>query len=195
MKINWSNVVFIKSSTNKTNYPQINYPEFLFLGKSNVGKSTLINTILNNRKIAKTSQKPGKTTLLNFFVVDEKFTIVDAPGYGYAKLPKKVKATFLNLINEYIKTRKQLNLVFFLLDSRRNPSDDDLIMLQNLLSHDINVLVVTTKFDKLNQKLKHQLIKNLKLRLNLQKDDFISVSSFSNYNIFLVKEIINKSIN
>ena len=130
-KIAWNTARFITSSTKPSEYPKIcnkhgtSIPQIAIAGRSNVGKSRLINSIFANKRIAKVSQTPGKTQLLNYFMVDEALICVDLPGYGFAKCPKSVKKDWGTMIDTFFKTPPSLATLLFLLDSRRIPNDED----------------------------------------------------------------------
>ena len=148
MKI--SSAYYLVGATNQNNFPNLDLSEILLLGRSNVGKSTFINTIFNS-KIAKTSSTPGKTQVLNWFVINEEFCIVDAPGYGYAKVSKKQREEFGEMIEDYLLNRQQLKMVLMLLDYRHKPTEEDAIMYNFLKHFDINVKFILTKEDKLKR--------------------------------------------
>ena len=137
--------------------------EFLCLGRSNVGKSSFINTIVNRKNLARTSSKPGKTTTLNFYKVNDDFYIVDVPGYGYAATSKKQIEKFGVMIEEYLKQRQYLKHVFLLIDYRHKPTEDDVLMYKFLKYYNLPVTIVATKYDKVNRSLRAKqddLIKN-----------------------------------
>lgn len=136
-------------------------PEIALIGRSNVGKSSLINHLLRNKSVAKVSATPGKTQLLNFFLVDEKLTLVDLPGYGYAKVPHEIKKKWGSYIDGYLKNRDNLSLLLVLLDSRHTPTNDDKAFIQWALHSNIPILLVLTKMDKLKDREKHVHIKNI----------------------------------
>jgi GTP-binding protein len=142
---------FIKSATKPSEYPQGNFPEVAIAGKSNVGKSSLINTLVNRKNLAKTSSSPGRTQTINFFRVNDKISLVDLPGYGYAKVPLQVRKTWKPMVESYLQTRKEVRLVILILDARRGASPDDLTLLDWLNYHQIPSLIVLTKADKLSQ--------------------------------------------
>ena len=141
---------FVESNTDWSKCPEPNIPEYAFIGRSNVGKSSLINMITNNKKLAKTSGTPGKTQLINHFLINENWYLVDLPGYGYAKVSKKDREKFGKLITNYIKQRKNLVNVFLLIDSRHDPQKSDLEFMQFLGESNIPFTIVMTKIDKLN---------------------------------------------
>lgn len=143
---------FRKSSADIEQCPVDNLPEFAFIGRSNVGKSTLINIITGRKNMAKTSSLPGKTQLINHFLINNSWYLVDLPGYGYAGISKKKKDHLLKLINDYLLKRKQLMCVFVLLDIRINPQSIDKNFIYWLGSHQIPFVLVFTKTDKVNQR-------------------------------------------
>lgn len=143
---------YIISAVNENQFVDDNKDEYLFLGRSNVGKSSLINFLTNRKSLAKTSQTPGKTITLNFYLIDERFYLVDAPGYGYAKRSKTQIQTFGEMIENYLKTRQQLKAVLLLIDYKIGPTKDDLLMYEYLKHFNIDLTIVATKVDKLNQK-------------------------------------------
>jgi len=142
---------FIKSATKPSEYPRGNFPEVAIAGKSNVGKSSLINALVNRKNLAKTSSSPGRTQLINFFLVNGKFSLVDLPGYGYARVPPQVRKTWKPMVESYLQTRKEIRLVILILDARRGASPDDLALLDWLDYHKIPSLIALTKVDKLSQ--------------------------------------------
>ena len=141
---------FIKSAVWPPQYPPAILPEIAFVGRSNVGKSSLINTLVGCKKLAKTSNTPGRTQLINFFTINEKMSFVDLPGYGFAKVSQSVKKDWGDMIEAYLRERQSLALVVFILDIRRDPSEDDL-SLRNWLEHyRIPYVYILTKADKLS---------------------------------------------
>lgn len=135
-------------------YPDDKKNEFLILGRSNVGKSSFINTIINRKNMAKTSSKPGKTQTINFYHINSQFYIVDVPGYGYAQTSKKQIEKFGIMIEEYLKNRQNLKHVFLLVDFRHKPTEDDVLMYKFLKYYNLPVTIVTTKYDKVNRSLR-----------------------------------------
>jgi GTP-binding protein len=149
---------FVKSAVWPPQYPPATLPEIAFVGRSNVGKSSLINTLVGRKNLAKTSNTPGRTQLINFFTINEKVSFVDLPGYGFAKVSQSVKKDWGDMIEAYLRERQSLALVVFILDIRRDPSEDDL-SLRNWLEHyRIPYVYILTKADKLsnNQAIAHQ---------------------------------------
>ena len=149
---------FIKSSSNCKECPQTNIPEFSFIGRSNVGKSSLINMI-TKKKIAKVSRNPGKTLLINHFLVNSNWFLVDLPGYGYANISKKEKRKIENIITDYFKNRDNLLLTFILIDIRHEPQIIDLDFMSWLSNNNINFKIIFTKEDKLKARDKEEKIK------------------------------------
>ncbi len=142
---------FVKSATKPSEYPPGNLPEIAIAGKSNVGKSSLINTLVNRRNLAKTSAQPGRTQTINFFRVNGNLSMVDLPGYGYAKAPLEVRKAWKPMVESYLQTREEICLVIVILDARRGASSDDLTLLDWLDYHNLSSLIVLTKADKLSQ--------------------------------------------
>ena len=178
MEINTHNAEILLSAANKSHYPQDEIPEIALAGRSNVGKSSFINTLLNRKNLARTSGKPGKTQLLNFFNIDDKLRFVDVPGYGYAKVSKTERAKWGKMIEEYLTIRENLRAVVSLVDFRHEPSADDVQMYEFLKYYEIPVIVVATKADKIPRGKwnKHESI--IKKKLDFDKnDDFIVFSS------------------
>ena len=134
-------------ATRRSQYPDDNKPEFLLVGRSNVGKSSFINTILSRKNLAHISSKPGKTQTLNFYGVNNDFYLIDAPGYGYADVDKKTQAKFGMMIEEYLEKREQLKRVFMFIDFRIKPTEDDLLMYNFLKYYNLLVIVIFTSAD------------------------------------------------
>lgn len=178
MKINSA---FLKVlATRVSQYPTDELPEFLLVGRSNVGKSSFINTILNQKGLARTSATPGKTQTLNFYLANNAFYLVDVPGYGYASINREQQKKMGLMIEDYLENRKVLKRVFMLLDFRIKPTEDDVMMYQFLKYYDIPVTLVLNKVDKVG-KSKHE--KNIKLIRStidiVPGDDIIMFSSLS----------------
>ncbi|MBR3230272.1 MAG: YihA family ribosome biogenesis GTP-binding protein [Bacilli bacterium] len=178
MKI--KNVELIISATRRSQYPTDKKPEYLLIGRSNVGKSSFINTLINRKNYARTSSRPGKTQTINFYNVNEEFYLVDAPGYGYAQVSKTKRKKFGLMIEDYIINRKNLKCVFLLIDFRHRPSNDDILMYNFLKYYKIPTVIVATKSDKvgitLQQKQRNTLLNDLDLVVG---DEFITFSSIS----------------
>jgi len=149
---------FLKSSAKVSQCPKNDLPEYAFIGRSNVGKSSLINMITNNKSLAKTSGTPGKTQLINHFIIDNNWYIVDLPGYGFAKISKTIRAKWEVMISNYLTQRESLICTFVLIDIRLKPQAIDLEFLEWLAEKDIAFIIIFTKSDKLK---KAQLLKNI----------------------------------
>jgi len=145
-----TSATFVKSAFKETDWPRDNKPEIAFLGRSNVGKSSFMNSLLGVRGLARTSSTPGRTQALNFFFINEKFWFVDLPGYGYARAPKDVKAQWSAAATDYLAKRQQLVLSIHLLDARHDPGAKDLQLQEWLVHNDKPHLIVATKADKLS---------------------------------------------
>ncbi|MFR3746450.1 ribosome biogenesis GTP-binding protein YihA/YsxC [Streptococcus sp.] len=178
MEINTHNADILLSAANKSHYPQDDIPEVALAGRSNVGKSSFINTLLNRKNLARTSGKPGKTQLLNFFNIDDKLRLVDVPGYGYARVSKKEREKWGRMIEEYLTSRENLKAVVSLVDFRHEPSADDVQMYEFLKYYDIPVILVATKADKIPRGKwnKHESMIKKKLDFDTS-DSFIIFSS------------------
>lgn len=170
---------FVKSAVYEKDYPeQLNNMEFAFVGRSNVGKSSLINSITGRKKLAKTSKTPGRTQLINYFKINNEFFIVDLPGYGFAKVPKEMKAEWGKTMDRYIASPRK-KLVFVLLDIRRIPSQEDIEMLVYLDHHDIPFKIIFTKMDKVSNNEKFKVMKEIKKKIEFHNKDVFFHSSLS----------------
>lgn len=176
--INFHNVTFVKSAPTYFDAPKdLVMDEILIVGRSNVGKSSLINALADHKSLAFASSKPGHTKLLNFFNVDQKFYLIDAPGYGYSVSPHKEIVDFQTMMNSLFENSKKLKGVIFLIDSRRIPNDDDLLLHDFFLKSALPFVLVLTKGDKINQKEKSATLSELKKRSFIDEDkDAILVS-------------------
>jgi len=170
MKI--SSTEFIKSATRPGNYPPIELPEIAFAGRSNVGKSSLINVLVNRKSLVRTSSTPGRTQLINFFNVNNQFSLVDLPGYGYAKVPVAVKKAWGPMIRTYLEVRESLHGVVFIFDIRRVPREEDLRMLDWLEEFGVPTIPVITKMDKINRSQREKHIKLIVEETGLPQDAF-----------------------
>ncbi|ACA54360.1 YihA family ribosome biogenesis GTP-binding protein [Clostridium botulinum] len=171
---------FIISAVKKGQYPEDGRPEVAFVGRSNVGKSTLINTLTNRRKLVKVSSTPGKTRLINFFVINDNMYFVDLPGYGYAKVSKREKENWGYIMEQYLVERDQLKKIVLLVDSRHKPTSDDINMYNWIKHYNYEVLVVGTKLDKLKRNDINKNKKIIRDTLKMDKDDkILLISSLS----------------
>lgn len=155
----------------RSQYPINNKNEFLLVGRSNVGKSSFINTLIERKNFARTSSKPGKTQTLNFYKVNDNFYLVDVPGYGYASVSKDTQKKFGLMIEEYLKERKNLKHVFLLIDYRHKPTEDDLLMYEFLKYYNLDITIVATKYDKVGKNGRIKQDKLIKDTLKLSSDD------------------------
>lgn len=161
------------SAVKSSQYPNTNFPDLAFAGRSNVGKSSLINKLLNRKSLARVSQKPGKTATINFYNIDDTLNFVDLPGYGFAKVSKEEKKRWGKMIETYLNTRKQLSQVILLVDSRHKPTEDDIMMLSFIRGVCPRAVVVATKFDKLKPSQRQMSLKLIIDTLGLEGDDII----------------------
>ncbi|MGN1379216.1 MAG: ribosome biogenesis GTP-binding protein YihA/YsxC [Bacilli bacterium] len=161
-------------------YPESNKNEFLLVGRSNVGKSSFINTLIERKNFAHTSSKPGKTQTLNFYLVNKDFYLVDVPGYGYASVSKDKQKKFGLMIEDYIKNRENLKRVFLLIDYRHKPTEDDVLMYNYLKYYNLNITIVATKYDKVTKNNRAKQDKLIKDTLKLSSDDvFVPFSTIT----------------
>lgn len=176
MKINYQNSSLFQVAGFSGQFPQTDLPHIVISGKSNVGKSSLINAICNNKNLARTSSSPGKTRQVIFYLIDQLFFLVDLPGYGYAKASYAEQEKFSNLTNQYLNSQPNINLIIQLIDIRHKPSKDDLKMLEWISFSGIPYVVVLTKADKLKRsKLKPQ-IETIRRSLSLElREDFYPI--------------------
>ncbi|REH82720.1 ribosome biogenesis GTP-binding protein YihA/YsxC [Staphylococcus felis] len=180
MNINPNHVDILISAVKPEQYPELDLPEVALSGRSNVGKSTFINTMIGRKNMARTSQQPGKTQTLNFYNIDNQLIFVDVPGYGYAKVSKKQREAFGKMIETYITTRQALKLVIQLVDLRHPPTEDDILMYDFLKHYDIPTLIIATKEDKVPKGKIQKHIKIIKETLELEPGD--SIISYSSLN-------------
>lgn len=194
MKIN--TIELIISAVRESQYPTDKKEEFLLVGRSNVGKSSFINTIINRKNYARTSSAPGKTQTLNFYKINDEFYLVDAPGYGFAKVRNSLKKKFGLIMENYLKSRENLKMVFLLIDFRHKPTSDDIMMYDYLKYYNLPVTIICTKVDKVS---KNNHIKNkniIQKELNLKEDkNIILFSSVTKIGKNEVYEEIEKYLN
>ena len=186
MKINSVNQPI--TAVRKSQYPEDNKCEFLLVGRSNVGKSSFINTLINRKNFARTSATPGKTQTLNFFLINDEFYIVDVPGYGFARVSKKLKNKFGMIIEDYLESRHNLRNVFMLVDFRHKPTSDD-VMMYNFLKYNIPVTIVATKADKVKKSMYDKNKNFITKELGISDDNIILFSTITKIG---KEEILNK---
>lgn len=180
----------------KSQWPAENLEEIAFVGRSNVGKSSFINAFLGRKNLAKTSSKPGKTRTINFYNIDNKFRLVDLPGYGYAKVSKAEKAKWDKLINEYLHDRENLKEVFLLVDIRHDPTALDVQMYDWIIESGFTGFVIATKYDKISKNKLSKHIKAIKNKLNIDDEYLIFAYSFENkHNLSVINEQVEVIIN
>ena len=193
MKINRVNLEI--SAVRRSQYPTDNKPEFLLVGRSNVGKSSFINTLIHRKNYARTSSQPGKTQTINFYLVNDEFYLVDAPGYGFANVSKPMRKKFGLMMEDYLINRPALKQVFMLIDFRNKPTSDDLMMYDFLKHYNIPVTIVATKVDKigitLQQKQRNIILDDLEL---LTGDEFIMFSNVTKLGKEEIYEKIKRTI-
>ena len=164
----------------RSQYPEDNRAEFLLVGRSNVGKSSFINSLIERKNFARTSSKPGKTQTLNFYQVNKSFYLVDVPGYGYAAVDKDTQKKFGMMIEEYLKTRENLKHVFLLVDYRHKPTEDDVLMYDFLKYYNLNITIIATKYDKITKNGRAKQDKLIRDTLKLEESqDFIPFSTIT----------------
>lgn len=181
------------SAVNRSQYPDEGIPEIALVGRSNVGKSSTVNTLLNRRNFARTSQTPGKTRTINFYIINKEFFFVDLPGYGYAKIAKSEKEKWGVIMERYLEERDELCAIFLLVDIRHEPTNDDVMMYEWIKHFGYNCVVIATKADKISrgQYQKHMNI----IRKKLQMDPNEKILPISSLKKTGVEEIWNEIIN
>ena len=181
---------FFKSMKTKADYVDLGLPEIAVCGKSNVGKSSLINLLTNNSKLAKVSGSPGKTRLVNFFVMNEEFVLVDLPGYGYAKVSKEEKDSWANTIEDYFGASKNLRALLILLDIRHKPTADDKLMFTWAAHFGLHVIIVATKADKIAKTKRYGMLGEIKKSVGEGVD--YPIAAVSALNKFGVEELLEE---
>ncbi len=171
--MNVNNVSLEAVAVKKEQYPTTGMPEVAFAGKSNVGKSSLINCMINRKALARTSQNPGKTRTINFYNVEDQLYFVDLPGYGYAKAPKSEQQKWGKMIEGYLLKREELKAIIMLVDIRHEPGENDRMMYDWLKHYGHNIIIVATKSDKLKRSQIDKHKKMLKTAFNMEKDDIL----------------------
>ncbi|MED4530899.1 ribosome biogenesis GTP-binding protein YihA/YsxC [Metabacillus fastidiosus] len=175
MKVTSSDIVI--SAVRPAQYPDVDLPEIALAGRSNVGKSSFINKMINRKNLARTSSKPGKTQTLNFYIINEILHFVDVPGYGFAKVSKTEREAWGKMIETYLKNREQLRAVILLIDVRHPPTKDDVTMYDFLKHYDLPTIVIATKADKIPKGKWPKHLKVVKETLNMEKEDHLILFS------------------
>lgn len=178
--MNLHNADITVSAVSPKQYPKGNLPEFAFAGRSNVGKSSMINKLLNRKNLARVSQTPGKTATINFYNVDDSIYLVDLPGYGFASRSKEEIKKWGEIIETYLNNRHQIYQVFLLVDSRHEPTDNDIMMLNWIRNYQESVVVIATKTDKLSKKALEENLEMIYNKLELTDDDILVPFSTKN---------------
>lgn len=193
MKIN--EVELSNVAVRRSQYPVDGKPEFLLIGRSNVGKSSFINSIMERKNFARISGKPGKTQTINFYKVNNDFYLVDVPGYGYASVSHSKQKKFGMMIEEYLSERKELNQVFMLVDFRHKPSEDDLLMYNFLKYYGVKVTLIATKVDKVGSTQREKYIKQITDNIDLAiGDDLVLFSSKTKLGKKEIQNVIEKEV-
>ena len=171
------NPKFEISAVNPKQYPKNNLPQIVLVGKSNVGKSSFINTIVNRKSLARTSNTPGKTRQINFYNIDDNFYFVDLPGYGYSKMSKTEQVKVGKFIEEYLEKSKNISLIIQLLDIRHNPTDDDIHMLHYIKTTNLPFIIIANKADKIAKTKVNDAIESIKSYLGISFSTILPFSS------------------
>ena len=193
MKININNSKFILSAVNQKQFPEDNLPEIIFVGRSNVGKSSILNALLNRKNLAYVGSTPGKTQQINFFNIDEKLYFVDLPGYSFSVMGKEKAEKINKVIDSYLQTRKNIALVIMLVDIRHKPSKDDVLMYNYLINSDLTFIIVPTKADKVPITKVPDYCKVIQDELNVPEEiDIIPISSTKKNNLEAIWQVISE---
>ena len=192
MEINKVNEPII--AVRQSQYPTDGKNEFLLVGRSNVGKSSFINTLIERKNFARTSSKPGKTQTLNFYLVNDLFYLVDVPGYGYAAVSQNRQKKFGLMIEEYLKNRPNLKQVFMLIDYRHKPTEDDTLMYEFLKYYNLDITIVATKYDKISKNNREKQDKLIRETLKCQDEEIITFSTITKKGRSEVLDIITKKV-
>lgn len=171
------NVQFVKSAVKPDQYPEDAVPEIAFAGRSNVGKSSMINTLIQRKDLVKTSSRPGCTQLINFFLINDDLSFVDLPGYGYAKVSKKIRAAWQPMVETYLSHRPNLLGLVLIIDIRRDPREEERNLAQWLISHHMPFLVVLTKADKLSKTQQQKRAAAISSQMNRNTSEVILFSA------------------
>ena len=182
------------SVMNKSQYPKNNLPEIVLAGKSNVGKSSFVNSMINRKSLARTSSAPGKTRQLNFYNMDDKFYFVDLPGYGYSEMSKAEQAKVGASTESYLKNRKNINLIILLIDIRHKPSENDIMMLDFIKHTGKHYIVITSKADKIAKTKVSSCVAGIAKILDVPEDLIFAYSSETKLNQETIWEVIEESL-
>ncbi|AEM78191.1 ribosome biogenesis GTP-binding protein YihA/YsxC [Thermoanaerobacter wiegelii] len=185
-------VELVRTAFNEEQYPKDNFPQIVIVGRSNVGKSTLINTVLNRKNLAKTSSKPGKTRGINFYLINNGFYLVDLPGYGYAKVSKEMKKQWAHNIETFLNTSKYLRHALLLIDIRRTPTEDDFLMVNWFRHKELPFTVVLTKADKVNKSEIVNAVEGICKTFNIDSERIIVFSSLKKMGVSQVLSIFDE---
>ena len=189
------NPEFKISAVSPKQYPNDNLPQIVLVGKSNVGKSSFINTLVNRKNLARTSSEPGKTRQINFYNIDNKFYFVDLPGYGYSKMSKVEQEKVGNFIEQYLQTSKNIALIIFLIDIRHTPTENDKLMYDYIFKTNLPCIIIANKADKIAITKVDEYVQNLQEILNPLKDlEFLPFSSERKIYTEKVLDVIEKYI-
>lgn len=195
MKINIHNTSFTISAVNENQFPKDNLPEIVFVGRSNVGKSSILNALLNRKNLAYVGSTPGKTQQINFFNIDDKIYFVDLPGYSFSVMGKEKSYKISRTIDLYLKKRENIALVVMLVDIRHKPSNDDKLMYEYLINSDLNFIIVPTKADKLPITKVPDYCKVIQDELNAPEEiDIIPISSTKKNNLDAIWQAIFENL-
>lgn len=184
---------YIISATNKKNLLNHEKNEFIFIGKSNVGKSSFINALTNRKNLAYTSSKPGKTITINYYLINNDFYFVDVPGYGYASKEKTDRIKFGKMLEDLILENNKIKTIFLILDIRHEPTEDDVLMYEYLKYYNLPITLIATKMDKIGTTLVSRHLKVIRKKLNLvESSKIIPISSVNNKGIIDVENLISE---
>ncbi len=186
---------FITSVVNRADILKSGMPEFAFVGRSNVGKSSIINDLTGKKGLAKTSSMPGLTKMVNYFLINDKFYFVDLPGYGYAKASKEHQGVWSSLIGDYLLSSEDLKMVFLLLDIRRTPSELDKIMIDFMLDNNLPFTIIATKADKISAMAQKVAVEKISQELGFRKELIFVHSSSTSFGKEKLLEYIDAVIN
>lgn len=192
LKINFSSLEQVAGF--KSQYPKEKLPEIAFAGRSNVGKSSMINAVLARKNLARTSSKPGKTRTVNFYLANDEFRLVDLPGYGFASAPKSEIIKWAKIIEEYLEDRENLREIFLVVDIRHRPTDDDLDMYEYIIANGFTGYVIATKADKISKGKFDKAKKEISEKLGVERDKIIPFSAENKTNREKILSLIEKII-